>query len=499
MPDVPQTLNMMGRVTGMDHVNDERLSLSTKLGFGAGDIFGGGSMVIIGFFYLYFITDVLLISPALAGIVFLISKIWDASIDPIIGVITDRTRTRFGRRRPYFLAGVVLVSLAFSMLWYNVGFEKEWQRMAYALGSYMFFTTVHSFMMIPYFSLASELTLDYTERTSLATVRMLFSMGSSLVCAVVPYEIVKMFPDESTGFFVMAVIFGLVFGLPYLATFFLTRERREFQREPEPFSFRKTFIEPFKTPTFVNVLLMYLFTMSTMDIIMSIMMYFMTYFMQRSGETNYVLGSLLIAQMVAIVIFSAISKRTGKKRSFIYAATAWLFIMASSLLIGPGQPVWLIYAFGALVGLGSGGMVIMIYSILPDVPDADELYTGERREGTYSGVISFLRQLSTAFGIFLVSNALSLAGFKKPVKEMVDGVSTLVKQQQSPELLMTLRLMLALIPVVYLLVCIYNAHRYSLTPGLHDRLKNFLAARRSGAATDRAEEEFLKRSLERHG
>ncbi|HSV96071.1 MAG TPA: glycoside-pentoside-hexuronide (GPH):cation symporter [Spirochaetota bacterium] len=480
----------------MDNGKDERLRLSTKLGFGAGDIFGGGSLVIIGFFYLYFITDVLLISPALAGIVFLISKIWDASIDPIIGVLTDRTRTRFGRRRPYFLAGVVLVSLAFSMLWYNVGFEKEWHRLAYALGSYMFFTTVHSFMMIPYFSLASELTLDYTERTSLATIRMLFSMGSSLVCAVVPFQIVKMFPDESTGFFVMAVIFGLVFGLPYLATFFLTRERREFQREPEPFSIRKTYIEPFKTPTFVNVLLMYLFTMSTMDIIMSIMMYFMTYYMGRAGETNYVLGVLLFCQIIALLIFSATSRKTGKKKAFLAAGLFFALVMAGSILITRDQPRWVIYVFSAFVGLGSGGMGIMIYSILPDVPDVDELYTGERREGIYSGVLSFLRQLSTALGIFIVSNVLAYAGFIKPIEQTIDGVKTLVKQPQSPELLLTLRLMLMLVPVVYLTVCVYNAWRYGLTRELHDRLKVFLIARRAGAVNV-AEEEALKNVFER--
>ncbi len=480
----------------MNNGQNEKLSLSTKLGFGAGDIFGGGSLTIIGFFYLYFITDVLLISPALAGMVFLISKIWDASIDPVIGVITDRTRTRFGRRRPYFLAGVVLVSLAFSMLWYPVGFEHEWHRMAYALGSYMFFTMVHSFMMIPYFSLASELTLDYTERTSLATVRMLFSMGSSLVCAVVPYAVVKMFRDEGTGFFVMAVIFGLVFGLPYLATFFLTKERKEFQREPEPFSVKRTFLEPFRTPTFVNVLLMYLFTMSTMDIIMSVMMYFMTYYLGRAGETNYVLGTLLSCQIIALFIFSSISRRKGKKKSFLTAALFFAFVMSVSFLITKDLPGWVIYAFAAFVGTGSGGMGIMIYSILPDVPDVDELYTGKRREGIYSGVLSFLRQLSTAVGIFIVSNVLSYAGFKKPVEQMIDGVKTIVKQQQTAELLFTLRLMLLLIPVVFLSICIYNAWRYGLTRELHDRLKVFLIARRAGTGNT-AEEGFLKNAFTR--
>ena len=234
----------------------ESSAVKTKIGFGVGDIFGGGSMMIIGFYYLYFLTDVVLLSPALAGIAILVSKAWDAVTDPIMGVISDRTRTRFGRRRPYFLAGIVLIFLSFFAMWYPVDFTKEMHRFIYILVAYVFFSTVITMVMIPYNALVPELTPDYNERTSLTSFRIFFSGLSSLVCAVVPWEIVKAFkPNIDTGFIVMATAFGLFFALPFIATFLTTRERPEFQQDAMPFSLKRTFIEPFKTPTFVSVLL----------------------------------------------------------------------------------------------------------------------------------------------------------------------------------------------------------------------------------------------------
>ena len=133
----------------MQQVANERLPLKMKIGFGVGDIYGGGSLVIIGFYYLYFLTDVVRINPALAGIVFLVSKVWDAISDPLMGIISDRTRSRWGRRRPYFLFGIVLIFLSFFMMWYPVDFEQEQHRFVYMLVSYVFFSTVITMVLIP--------------------------------------------------------------------------------------------------------------------------------------------------------------------------------------------------------------------------------------------------------------------------------------------------------------------------------------------------------------
>jgi oligogalacturonide transporter len=198
----------------MMETKSEKLTFWQKLGYGMGDFYGGGAGTLISFFYLVFLTDVVRISPGLAGTVILISKIYDSVTDPFEGVISDRTRTKLGRRRPYLLAGIPLVFLSFFAMFYPVSFESETSRFLFVIATYLFFSTIVSIVMLNYSALQAELTLDYNERTSLATFRIFFSTISSILCALLPLEIVKAFPDVHTGWIVTAIAFGLLFALP---------------------------------------------------------------------------------------------------------------------------------------------------------------------------------------------------------------------------------------------------------------------------------------------
>jgi oligogalacturonide transporter len=483
----------------MDNSSTEKLSLTTKLGFGIGDIYGGGAFVIIGFYYLHFLTDVLLISPYLAGIAFLVSKSWDAISDPLMGIISDRTKSKLGRRRPYFLAGIILIFFSFILLWYPVNFEKESHRFLYVVFAYLTFSTVITLVMVPYNALSSELTLDYDERTTLTSYRIIFSSISSLICAVLPLKIVKMFPDISLGYIVMGISFGLFFALPFLAVFFSTKERKDFQQKTTSLNPYRLFLLPFKTPTFINVLCMFLFAFVAMDVVMAIVIYFMNYYLGRGGETENVLGVLLVCQIIAIPIFVKISERTDKRTAYLIAIIYLIAVMSFSFFITPGMPAAVIYIFAALVGFGTGGIVIMIYSIFPDMPDIDELYTGERREGLYSGIITFTRKVSSALAIAGISTAISLAGYNAPIKETVDGATQLIQQSQSPEFLLTLRFVFVVIPALFYILCLINALRYRLKKTTHGELKRILAIKRSENpdSLSEAEEQNLKDILEK--
>jgi oligogalacturonide transporter len=488
----------MSKTQPAEKLQSEELGFWRKLGYGLGDIYGGGSGVIISFYYLVFLTDVVRISPALAGTVILISKVYDSITDPFEGILADRTRTRLGRRRPYLLAGIPLVFLSFFALFYPIDLDQELHRFLFVIASYLFFSTVVSIVMLNYNALQSELTLDYNERTALSSFRIFFSTVSSILCALLPPEIVKVFPDVRAGYVAMGLAFGAFFALPFIATVFASRERKEFQRPPEPFDWRLAFLEPWKMRTFVYTLAMYLLAFVAMDTVSSIVVFFMKNYLLRGGEANFVSGTLLVAQVASLPFYVWLSKRTSKRTGYLVGALIWLLTMGFSFFIVPGQPSLVVYLFAVVVGLGTGGIIIMVYAIFPDIPDIDELKSGERREGIYSALFTFTRKLSSAFALFLVSNAIALAGYRPPLEQIVEGATQLVEQPQSDTFVWVLRLVFALVPIVLLLVALVFARRFPLTPEVHERLRRVLAVRRSGEPESdevRREAEALEKLL----
>ena len=470
----------------------EKLSWRAKIGYGMGDIYGGGSGVVISFYYLIFLTDVVRIAPALAGTVILISKIYDSITDPFEGIIADRTRTKLGRRRPYLLAGIPLVFLSFFALFYPYSMESETTRFISVVLSYLFFSTVVSIVMLNYNALHSEITLDYHERSSLSSIRIFFSTVASIAAALLPLEIVKIFPDIHQGYIVMGLAFGAFFALPFIATVSAIRERPEFQRPPEPFNWKVAFIEPFKNRTFVYTLAMYLFAFVAIDTVSTIVAYFVKYYLQRSGEVSFVNGALLIAQVVSLPLYVAFSKRTSKSKSYILGLAIWVVAMLFSFLLSPDNATFWVYVFAVVVGLGTGGIVVMIYAIFPDIPDVDELASGERREGIYAALVTFIRKFSSALAIFAVSNVIGWAGYVPPSQETLDGATKLIEQSQSNTFLLVLRLLFILLPIVLLIFALFFAIRFPLTPALHNRLNNYLTSVRKGEQPEEDGSELKK-------
>ena len=148
----------------------------TKIIYGAGDLGFSLTTTIIGAYFLFFLTDVVGISPAVAGISILIGRTWDYINDPVIGHLSDRTRSRWGRRRPFLLFGAIPFALAFMLMWYRPPFESQVALTAYYAAAYVLFDAAATFVYMPYFALTPELTDDYDERTSLTSYRMFFSI-----------------------------------------------------------------------------------------------------------------------------------------------------------------------------------------------------------------------------------------------------------------------------------------------------------------------------------
>ena len=134
------------------------------------------------------------------------------------------------------------------------------------------------------------------------------------------------------------------------------RERKEFQRPPEPFDWRLAFIEPWKMRTFVYTLAMYLLAFVAMDTVSSIVVYYMKNYLLRGGEANFVSGTRLVAQVASLPFYVWLSKRTSKRTGYLVGATIWIVTMLTGFFIAPGQPSFVVYLFATAVGLGTGGM-----------------------------------------------------------------------------------------------------------------------------------------------
>lgn len=488
----------MTSITTPQEITTEKLSIWRKIGYGLGDVYGGGANTLVTFYYLFFLTDVVLLNPGYATAVLVISKIYDAITDPLEGVLSDRTRTRLGRRRPYILIGIPFVFLSFFTLFFPINFENELYKFAYVLFAFLFYSTIFSIVMLNYNAVQSEMTLDYNERTALSTWRISFSTIASLVAAGLPLIIVDLFPDLRDGYIAMALFFGIFFALPYIATFFAIREREEFQKAPKKLNWREVLIDPFLVKTFVLALVMFFLTFTAMDVVSSIVIYFMKYYMVQGDETNFVLVVLMISQIISLPFYGWLSKRTSKKIGFILGSFIWMITMLCGLLIGPHLPKFTIYIFAAVVGLGTGGIIVMIYSIFPDIPDVDELQSQERREGIYSSLTTLVRKLSTALGLFLVGTTIAIAGYKKPIEEVIDGATKMIEQEQTASFILVLRLIFTFIPVILVGAGIIASYFYPLSPDRHNLLRLLLQKRRAGVSETeemKAETEVLTNNL----
>jgi oligogalacturonide transporter len=458
----------------------EKVRFRTKLLFGAGDMFGGGAVNLINFFYLIFLTDVVNIRPVYAGAIFFCSKIWDAVSDPLMGIITDRTNSRFGRRRPYFLAGVFFIFISFVLLWLPVNFAAEAARVMYVLAAYLFFNTVFTMVMVPYYAMAAEISSDYNERTLISNIRLAFSMGSSILCALIPMIIVRSFADIRTGYICMSVVFALFFSLPFIGVFADTKENAAVKREK--FSV-KNFLQPFQIRSFRLLVIVYLSAFLTLDIISILVSYYMKYYMQRSGQTNLVLGAVIITQILCLPFYFSLSKKTGKNGAFCIGAAVIIIGITAMTVVSPSWPVFVMYIPPIIIGAGMSAGVSMPWSMFGDVTDVGEFATGGRNSGSFSGIMTFVRKICSAVAIFIISALLDIGGYIRPI----DGI----EQIQPASVILSIRLIIILAPLLLLSVGIAAARRYPLSEQVHKRLRKFMDNRENGAAEEKELRDIL--------
>ncbi|MBC8162147.1 MAG: MFS transporter [Roseiflexaceae bacterium] len=456
--------------------SDERLRITEKLAFGAGDLGPAIATAVSSFFQLIFLTTVAGLRADVAGLILLVAKIWDAFNDPVIGWLTDRTSSRFGRRRPWLLFGAIPFGLSFFLMWLVPPFDDTGKFFYYLL-TVLLFDTAFTIVNVPYTAMTPELTSDYDERTSLNSYRFAFSIGGGLLAAYFHLNIVNGFcvnatactvDEQRTGYLVAAAVWGVCSALPFFWCFAGTRERHVVTADaPKQIGILEQVRVAFKNRAFLFVIGIYLFSWLAVQITASVIAFYVTFWLQRADLIPIVLLAVQGSAFVALFIWSAVSRRIGKKAVYIIGMTFWILVQSAFFFVQPDQ-VELAIALAALAGVGLATAYLIPWSMMPDVIELDELETGQRREGVFYGFMVLLQKVGLALGLYLVGLALQLQGFDQNAPA----------GQQPESALLAIRLMIGPVPTFILICGIVLAAFYPITKQKHEEILAQLRERR---------------------
>ncbi|MBU0934452.1 MAG: MFS transporter [Spirochaetes bacterium] len=453
-----------------------KLKLSTKLGYGCGDIFAGGAFLLVALLFLYFLVNIAGLDARLAGIVMLIGRFWDAVTDPFMGYLSDRTRSRFGRRRLYFLIGIVPVWISFALLWLPLSTNSQLLLFIYYTFAYLLFSTVFTLVQVPYTALLPELTADYKERASVSGIRLSFSAISAIIAGTVPTLIISRFTDEGNGHFAMGLIFGLLYALPWLFVFLFTKENPSQAIQSGNIHFFRDLLSTLRNKSFRQHAGLFIGSQTAVDFLTALAKFYVIYVLLREKEFVLIMAALLLVPVLMMPVWIQVAKKFEKTTPMHVGLLVWALALLASLFIEPGSAGPAIFVVAALSGIGTSASVFVPWSILPEVTDVDEAMCGFRREGVYGGLATFLRKLAGGLALMLVGFLLKAVGFAEQAAVQPESAIS------------GIRLMFALVPTAAILIALIFSFRYKVNEKNHALLQQAVQSRRAGRPVSEPEQ-----------
>ena len=449
---------------------EQHLTLGFKFRYGLADL--GFSLITsaMQFFLLFYYTDVAGINPALAGAALLVGKLtWDAINDPLLGYLSDRTHSRFGRRRIYMLAGAVPLGIA---AWIMFSLPKDLTGISAflaVLGSFWLVDTFHTMTTTPYYALTPELTRDYNERASLTSIRMVFSVFGYILGAASTTILAGVFQgmglDLQQAWSATGAVFGAIAVITTLITTFSIKEQPELVGEPSKLPAFKAILTSFKNKPFIILMIAFILSSFSFTVLTALVPYYIQYQLDMGDQVSFVLLVMLLAIGIFLIPAKMISDRINKGPAYALGLFIACAAVMASFFFPRGATPW-IYVVAAVAGMGFSAQWVFPWSMLPDVVEYDEKMTGERREGIYYGLWAFLTKFTGALGVAVSGWALSLFGYIPNVK-------------QTEQALLGIRLFFSIVPAIVILISLPFLIWYPITRQKHAALVQELAERKA--------------------
>lgn len=411
----------------------------------------------VGLYLLYFYTDVVGITPLLAGWIYALGIAWDAITDPFMGYLAERTRSKMGSYRPYIFYGAIPLALSFVLLFWVPPFEGL-LLFVFLLTVNLLHRTCFTIVSVPYSSLTARITDDSDERTKLTTARMIGASFGTLSVSALGFPIVLWFGggDEAIGF----IFFGMICGLTAILVLSITVR---FVKERE-FNFSSTQIPSFSKVAksvsqnypFWIVFGSILILGSTSIMFNNNLIYFVKYSLDLHEYQGLILGVSSGAALLAIPFWAYAALKIGKRNSWM-AAMALLLV---GFLVFYFYPITLLnellFVLG-FIGIGNGATGVLFWSMLPDTIEYGEWKTGVRTESSLYGFMTFAQKGAIAFAAILLGMALTQIGFEP-------------NQIQSEETLSGLKFIMTWIPLTGIFISFILVSFYPIDKSFHQKL-----------------------------
>ena len=436
----------------------EKLNLKTRLGYGIGDIaiclYWSG----VGLYLLYFYTDVVGISPSLAGLIYGIGMFWDAITDPFMGYVAERTRTKWGVYRPYLLFGNVPLALSFVLLFWVPPFEGS-TLFFFLLFANLLHRTCFTLVSVPFSSLTPRITSDSQERTNLTGFRMMGAQTGTNLMALLAFPIIFWVggENENLGFVVLASLAGLTAMAIHTITFVTVKEPENDQGiERVGGSLSEAASAIGKNGPFWLVFSATLIVGITTIFFGNNLIYYTKYALDLHEYQGIILFTSGIVAFLSIPIWWAISNKLGKKITWLISSS----ITLTALMVFYIYPITLLnelLVLVAFIGFGSGAGGILFWSMLPDTIEYGEVHTGVRSESSLYGFMTFAQKGSIAFAIIILGVVLDAIGFQ-------------ANEIQSKNTIDDMKAIMTLIPSIGVAISLIIIYFYPIDAKMHKEL-----------------------------
>jgi sugar (glycoside-pentoside-hexuronide) transporter len=443
----------------------ERLSVREKVGYGIGDAAANFIFQTMIIFQLAFYTDTFGITAAAAGTLFLVVRVFDAAFDPLMGVVADRTNTRWGKFRPWILWTAVPFGIM-GFLAFTTPDLSPSGKLAYAYVTYILLMMVYSANNLPYSALSGVMTGDVVQRTSLSSYRMVFAMASQLVIQGLALPMVKQFGggNDALGYKVTMGIFSALAVVFFIITFATTRERVRPDPEQKS-SIGQDFADllgngPWKAMFALTVILFV-----TLALRGGVMVYFFKYYVGREDMFSLfnVIGTG--ATIIGVLLSKAVAERIGKRRLFVLGLLGTVLFTAAFIVLPAGN-LPLIITTEALRQFAYGFTIPLLWAMMADVADFSEWKNRRRATAVIFSAIIF--GLKAGLGI-----GGAIGGY------LLDAYGYVPNAVQSEHALLGIRLTASIYPAIAFLLCAVCLWFYRIDKSLELEMSRELTERRT--------------------